>query len=948
VDSSIFLILVQDGIVNGAVYALLALSLVLVFAVTRIIFLPQGEFVTCGALTLVALEQGQTPGTVWLLPGLGCLAFIMGLAGARHTLSRRAAFALFAETILLPLAILALTRWLAPLKPGLAAETLLALAIVTPMGPYLYRIAFRPLANATVLVLLIAAVGIHLLMTGLGLIFFGAEGSRTPAFSDASFSPGPLSVTGQAIAILATALALIAALFVFFGRSLLGKALRATAVNRLGAQLSGISPVFAGRLAFTIAAFTGALSGILIAPMTTIYYDTGFLIGLKGFVGAIVGGLASYPIAAAAAIFIGIVESLASFWASEFKEIIVFTVIIPVLLWRSWRTPVIVEEDDQAASAAPGAGKAPVRRALLLAAAGLILALPQLPGIPPFWITLLNYAGIYSIVTIGLVVLTGAAGITSFGQAMFVGIGAYTAAVLTLRYGITPWLTLPAALILTAAVAWVIGLITLRLSGHYLPVATIAWNISFFYIAVNSDFLGRNDGLSGLPPISVGGFALFGTAQIYYLIWGMVGLAALLTSNLLSSRMGRAIRALKGGALAAEAFGVETARVKILAFVYAAMLAAVAGWLYAHLQRAVNPTPFGLNASIEYLLMSVAGGAGYIGGAIGGAGIVLIIKDQLQNLLPKLTGTQLNFEAVAFGAALVIILQAAREGLWRHVAGLIPGLGPQVPRVDPEARALPHPVRGTEAGLVLSVRNLHKSFGGLTAVDGISFDINPGEITGLIGPNGAGKSTAFNLISGILPLSGGEVYFKQSRIDGLPAHAIARLGLARTFQHVKLVPAMSALENVALGAHLRGSAGALAGILHWERMEEASMFREAAHQLQRVGLGNVMHRPGVALSLGQQRIVEVARALCLDPALLLLDEPAAGLRHLEKASLAALLRKLQSEGVAILLVEHDMDFIMGLAGRLIVMNFGSKLAEGTPEVIRSNAAVIEAYLGSLT
>jgi branched-chain amino acid transport system permease protein len=411
--------------------------------------------------------------------------------------------------------------------------------------------------------------------------------------------------------------------------------------------------------------------------------------------------------------------------------------------------------------------------------------------------------------------------------------------------------------------------------------------------------------------------------------------------------MGRAIRALKGGAPAAEALGVETARVKILAFVYAAMLAGAAGWLYAHLQRAVNPTPFGLNASIEYLLMSVAGGAGYIGGAIGGTAVVFIIKDQLQNVLPKLSGTQLNFEAVAFGAALIIILQAAREGLWPYVACLIPGLGPQAPRLKPDAPALSHQDRGTKAGPLLSVRHLRKSFGGLTAVDGISFDIHAGEITGLIGPNGAGKSTAFNLISGVLPLSGGEIYFSQSRIDRLPPHAIARLGIARTFQHVKLAPAMTAIENVALGAHLRGSAGALFAALHQERAEEASLFREAEIQLRRVGLGDVMHRPAVALSLGQQRMVEVARALCLDPALLLLDEPAAGLRHLEKASLAAHLRKLQSEGVAILLVEHDMDFVMSLAGRLIVMNFGSKLAEGTPEEIRGNPDVIEAYLGSL-
>jgi branched-chain amino acid transport system ATP-binding protein len=946
VDSSILLILLQDGIVNGAVYALLALSLVLVFTVTRVIFLPQGEFVTYGALTLAALELGQTPGTVWLLLGLGPIAGLMGIVDGRHRLSRRGLFILLAETAVLPFLIFVLTRWLAPLKPGLIVDTLLALAIVTPMGSYLYRIAFRPLSSASVLVLLIAAVGIHLLMTGLGLIFFGAEGSRTSSLSDASFSIGPLFVTGQAMAILAMTLALIGGLYVFFGGTLLGKALRATAVNRLGAQLVGISPAFAGRIAFTLAAFVGALSGILIASITTIYYDTGFLIGLKGFVGAIVAGLASYPIAAAAAIFVGVVEAFASFWASEFKEVIVFTVIIPVLLWRSWRAPVIEEGEEDAEAGVSRSGNVWIGRALLLLAAASIAALPVIPGISPFWITLLNYAGIYSIVTIGLVVLTGAGGITSLGQAMFVGLGAYATAILTSRYGVSPWLSLPAALLVTGFIAWLIGLVTLRLSGHYLPVATLAWNISFFYIAANLDFFGRNDGLSGLPPIRVGDMALLGSSQVYYLIWTMVSLAALLTGNLLNSRTGRAIRSLKGGVVAAESFGIDTARMKILAFVYAAMLAAVAGWLYAHVQRTVNPTPFGLNASIEYLLMTVVGGAGFIWGAIAGSGIVSLIKDQLQNLLPKLLGAQLNFEAIVFGAALVLILQLAREGLWPHLAAAIPGLGGQSPRLDPEAKALPHQDRGPIEGPVLTVRNLRKTFGGLIAVNDVSFDMRAREIVALIGPNGAGKTTTFNLITGVTQSSAGEILFRDARIDGLPARAIARLGIARTFQHVKLVPSMSVIENVALGAHLRGSAGALSGVFHLERSEEASLFKEAERQLQRAGLGDVIHRPAVSLPLGQQRIVEVARALCLDPVLLLLDEPAAGLRHLEKASLAALLRKLRSEGIAILLVEHDMDFVMGVADRLVVMNFGSKLAEGTPAAIRNTPAVVEAYLGS--
>jgi branched-chain amino acid transport system permease protein len=344
-DLSIFLILVQDGITSGAIYALLALSLVLVFTVTRVIFIPQGEFVAYGALTMATLEMGEFPTTAWLLLALGLLAAVAGLLTERRLMTMRRLALLIAETILLPLVILIATSWLAPRKPGLLVEMLLALAIVTPMGPYVYRIAFRPLAEASTLVLLIAAVGVHLAMTGLGLVFFGAEGSRTASFSDVSMTLGPVLISGQSLWVIGASAALVAALYLVFDLTLIGKALRATAVNRLGARLVGIEPALCGRIAFGIAAFIGALSGLLIGPLTTVYYDSGFLIGLKGFVAAIIAGLVSYPGAALAAILIGVVESLASFSASSFKEVIVFMVIIPVLLWRSLRHAGIEEEE---------------------------------------------------------------------------------------------------------------------------------------------------------------------------------------------------------------------------------------------------------------------------------------------------------------------------------------------------------------------------------------------------------------------------------------------------------------------------------------------------------------------------------------------------------------------------------------------------------------------------
>ena len=584
-------------------------------------------------------------------------------------------------------------------------------------------------------------------------------------------------------------------------------------------------------------------------------------------------------------------------------------------------------------------------RQSLLAALGLLLvaALPFVPGVPPFWFTLLNYAGLSAIVVVGLVVLTGIAGIMSFGQAMFVGIGAYATALLSLHLGLSPWLSLPVSLAASGLAALVIGAITLRLSGHYLPLGTIAWNISFFYVLGNTDALGRYDGLSGLPPIVLFGFPLVESRHLFGLIWVCVALSILVTQRLLRSRTGRAIRALKGGVIAAEAFGVDTGRTRIVAFVYAAMLAGLSGWLYAHMQRAINPTPFGLNASIEVLLMTVLGGAGSVWGGVFGATLVTLLKDQLQNVLPLLLGAQGNFEAIVFGILFVLILQRAPDGLWPLLTRRATPLPPHHPA--PAAPLAPRPAE-PPGRVLLDAAGLRKTFGGLVAVNDIDFSVKAGEVVALIGPNGAGKSTTFNLVTGVARLTAGRVRLFDRDVSGEPARAIARLGIARTFQHVKLVGGMSVIENVALGAHLRGHAGPVRGALGLDGAEEAAIFAEARRQLARVGLAELADRPASSLALGQQRIVEIARALCLSPALLLLDEPAAGLRFREKQALGDLLRQLRRDGLGILLVEHDMDFVMGLADRLVVMNFGAKLCEGPPVAVRTNPAVVEAYLGS--
>lgn len=336
------LLLAQDGITNGAIYALLALALVLLFAVTRVIFIPQGEFVSMGALTLASFQAGRTPGTLWLLIGTGIAVAIVDFAvNARNAsagASRRNAVSILGWNLAYPgLAALVLYT-IDPASLALPLQIVLVLLLVVPLGPMIYRLAYQPIAEASVLVLLIVSVAVHLALVGLGLLFFGAEGTRTPAFSDSRFEIGPIGINGQTLWVIGASVALIVALYLFFERTLYGKALRATAINRNGAKLMGISTVLAGKLSFLLAALIGALSGILVAPITTIYYDTGFLYGLKGFVAAIVGGLVSYPLAAVGALLVGLLESFSSFWASAFKEVIVFTVIIPVLLWRSLTT----------------------------------------------------------------------------------------------------------------------------------------------------------------------------------------------------------------------------------------------------------------------------------------------------------------------------------------------------------------------------------------------------------------------------------------------------------------------------------------------------------------------------------------------------------------------------------------------------------------------------------
>jgi branched-chain amino acid transport system ATP-binding protein/branched-chain amino acid transport system permease protein len=586
----------------------------------------------------------------------------------------------------------------------------------------------------------------------------------------------------------------------------------------------------------------------------------------------------------------------------------------------------------------------PVRlRVLVLAAIALLAAAPLFLG--AFSITLLDFIGVYALAALGLVLLTGIGGMLSFGQAAFVGIAAYATAWATVNEGQSPWLGLLLALAVTGAVAAMLGAITLRLRGHFLSLSTIAWGLAIYFMFGNIPGLGQFTGIDGIPPIAIFSLVLGTDRRIFYLIWAFLIGALWLSANLLGSREGRAMRALPRGQILTESLGIDPFRVKLVTFVIAALLSALSGWLYAHMSRFVSPSPFDVTNGILYLLMAMAGGMGHLLGAVVGAAIVTLLRNYIQDWLPLIApGASSQLEIVVFAVLFILLLQRARAGLVPFLLRYLPRLKPATPRAARPLDRRRQPVRGAA---LLRVTNVVRKFGGLIAVNDVSFELRAGEILGLIGPNGAGKTTLFNLISGALRGDGGRVNFGDTEITRLAARRIARLGVARTFQHVKLRSDMTLIDNVLLGTYARTHAGFFAGALRLDRGEEARARQEAMEQLARVRLDGRAFDLAGNLPLGEQRLLEIARALAADPALLLLDEPAAGLRAGEKAGLATLLRTLRDEGLTILLVEHDMEFVMGLVDRTVVMDFGAKLCEGSPAEVRRDPRVQEAYLGGV-
>ncbi|MEU8251218.1 branched-chain amino acid ABC transporter ATP-binding protein/permease [Nonomuraea sp. NPDC048916] len=565
--------------------------------------------------------------------------------------------------------------------------------------------------------------------------------------------------------------------------------------------------------------------------------------------------------------------------------------------------------------------------------------------------------GIDALLALGLVLLVGYAGQFSLAQAGFAAIGAYGSAIGTVRFGWPPLLSMVAAALVAALIVYAIGRPILRLRGHFLAMATLALGEILYLLLTNSEWLGGSSGFGGIPPFSLFGLSFEDQRSQVYLVLAVLAIGLWFALRMKSSREGRALRALRVNETVASAHGVNAARAKTKAFVLSAVFGSVAGSLYAHTMMYVNPAPFGVMHSVEILVVAVIGGVLSPWGPLVGAAALTLIRETSTSVIPSVLGEGAvgAGEEFTVGLLLILVLVLMPDGVVGAIGRLRATFLPRRPATPaepapapPEPVAVAAPPAGPPSRRVrLEVSGLTKRFGGVTAVGDVDLVLHDAEILGVIGPNGAGKSTLINLLSGVLTPTEGRVLIDGEDVTRAPAHQVAGLGLARTFQTPVMFGGMSVLETVLVGTYTAGRTGIVRSVVPTPGVlrEERALRAEAERALARCGLAHLADMEADKLSLGHQKVLEIARGLAGKPSVLLLDEPAAGLNRAEKQQMTALLRDLRGEGIALLLVEHDMEMVMELVDRVHVLEFGRTLRIGTPAEVRADPEVIRAYLG---
>lgn len=597
----------------------------------------------------------------------------------------------------------------------------------------------------------------------------------------------------------------------------------------------------------------------------------------------------------------------------------------------------------------------------LVALAASILLFPLLTT-NPYYLNVANIIGLNTMVVVGLNLLIGYAGQISLGHAAFYGLGAYLSGILTVTYNLAPWPAMLIALLATCLIALIIGVPTLKLHGHYLVMATLGFNLIVNIVLIQWDKVtGGPSGFPGIPNLQIGPWVFDSDQKMYFLIWSCAFISIVLSLNLVNSRVGRGLRALHSSEVAAASVGVPTEKYKVKVFVLSALFASVAGSLYAHYLTFISPKTFDIFFSVELVTMVIVGGMGNVWGALFGT----IFLTSLPNVLHLFD----EYKDVFYGLILVVILIFVPEGLvvalrtrWlrmgRQAAESASGqtTGSESPVRHSSAREGADPISQgmaaysrTSGKEILKIEGATIRFGGVMALSQLSFDMAEGAITSLIGPNGAGKTTLINVVSGNYKAQAGRVFFDTRDITGKPPYQMAALGMTRTFQNVQVFEHMTVLENVMVGLHAQTRSEFLACLFRPPgfRQEGVAIEERAWESLRFFGLDYKAHWPASTLSFGDQKRVEMARGLAPKPRLILLDEPVAGLNMTETSEIAQLIKKIRSTGISILLVEHDMNLVMGISDKVVVLNYGRKIAEGYPEEIQKDETVLAAYLGSI-